>query len=430
MWVALALAAFLLYVAIPIGGLLFLSSVVLGFFWAQDRLVHVGALEPGAFSGALHLCGALLLVGAAFLLGMAAWNLLRRLAGETRPLPFLLRRPWWALGLFLLLACRFVVPTRPGASGAPGFAGAFVLATAVWAICCIGHLLWKSTWGGLAVAWRLARASPFGAGLLTMGAVACVSVMLSLSAPVDKLASRVAAKPGPWPKSCGPSSVECTRQLFLAGSRTSNSPSPSRRLQSASTGFSSTDWNMASGLPEVTGPRRLEAPESARDLRTRECLESQYKNRDLMEKGWRLAAALVNTTDAWDIVHATLLSVCLHPGERYDFEQFFLRSIRYGAYNWYRSPGNARTCPLDTTHEPRCDIRPDDEYVRSETQSAVKAALCALSNDDQQMLRLRYFDELSDQEIAERLRISSTAARKRLQRAREKFGEEFRLRCQ
>ncbi|OJH35958.1 RNA polymerase sigma factor [Cystobacter ferrugineus] len=129
-------------------------------------------------------------------------------------------------------------------------------------------------------------------------------------------------------------------------------------------------------------------------------------------------------------MHATLLSVCLHSGERYDFEQFFLRSVRNGVYSWYRRAGNVRTCAIDSIPEPACDIQPDDQYVRFETQVGVHKALCTLRDDDRQVLMLSYFDELSDLEISERLGISHAAVRKRLQRAREKLEEKFLQQCQ
>jgi RNA polymerase sigma factor (sigma-70 family) len=150
----------------------------------------------------------------------------------------------------------------------------------------------------------------------------------------------------------------------------------------------------------------------------------------MLERASRKAATMVGSADAWDLVHATLLSVCLHSGDRYDFEQFFLRSLHNGAISWLRRPGHARTCSIDYEPEPVCDIRPDDEYMRSETQRAVRKALCALGNDDQQVLYLRYFDDLGEEQIAHRLGIGYAAARKRLQRARERLQVEFLQRCQ
>ncbi|AKQ69555.1 hypothetical protein A176_006467 [Myxococcus hansupus] len=42
---------------------------------------------------------------------------------------------------------------------------------------------------------------------------------------------------------------------------------------------------------------------------------------------------------------------------------------------------------------------------------------------------MRYFDDLSEWEIAQRLGIDYAAARKRVQRARDKFFDEFHQRC-
>lgn len=87
-------------------------------------------------------------------------------------------------------------------------------------------------------------------------------------------------------------------------------------------------------------------------------------------------------------------------------------------------------CPLDDAPEPECDLRPDDDYLRSEALKALRTSLCSLKDDDREVLDLRYFKELSELEIARHLGISYDAARKRLQRAREKLEVEFLQRCQ
>ncbi|OJH35959.1 hypothetical protein [Cystobacter ferrugineus] len=218
--VALALAAFFLYVLLPIGTLPLLFSGLVGFFWAQQKLAQVGALEPGAFGGAMYLSGALLLLGMVLLVLTAGWNLLRRMAGETRPPPLLLRWPWWTFGFGLLLACRFFMPSGAREREVPGFAGALVLATAVWAVLSVGYLFYTLGTGGLSLAWRLARVSPFGAGLLTVGALACVGFMMLLGAVMDEFASQVRAMPRPRPdRSCSAPAMECARRLFLASPR-------------------------------------------------------------------------------------------------------------------------------------------------------------------------------------------------------------------
>jgi len=419
-----------LYVLVPVDGLLVLGSALLGFFWAGDRLAHVGALEPGSFGGAVYLAGAFLLLGLALRVLIAGWNLLRHLSGETRPLAWPLRRPWWTFGVVLLLACGFFMPTGSRQSGVPGLVGALILATSFWCVCASGYFVFAVTWRALAFAWRLARASPFAAGLLTVGALACVGFMALLGAMREELPSRVKTMPGPRRgPSCDASALECTRRMFLASGGSKDFFHPDGRAHAPSSLAAS-----SGSLPEASsrggGAESLETRSSTGDHRVRECLDSQYKNRDLLEKAWRIAASRVGGEDAWDLVHTTLLSVCLRSGERYDFERFFLRSIDHAVNSWFRRPGNVRTCTLDSVPDPVCDIRPDDLYVRSETQETVRKALCSLSDEDRRVLVLRYFDDLSDLEVAERLGVNPAAARKRLQRAREKLEVEFLQRCQ
>ncbi|MFE8604162.1 sigma-70 family RNA polymerase sigma factor [Archangium violaceum] len=432
--VAAALAIFFRFVLAPLDGLAILFSALLGFLWTQQMLAHVGALEPVSFGGAVYLSGAILLLGLVLMSLVALWGFIRRMSEDTRPLPILVREPWWTFGVLLILACRFFTQGS-GGSGAPGIAGALVLATALWAVLSCSYLFYRVTFGGLSLAWRLARVSPFGAGLLTVGALACAGFMVLIEAGVkQELSSQMRGISVPRLDSrCPSSAMECTRRLFLASAHSASTkvtPSLGSRARSEPPLISASSW----GYPETSSGRRrtqeLEEPESARTRRARECLDSQYQKRDMLQKAWNIAAASVSSEDAWDIVYTTLLSVCLHSGERYDFEQFFLTSVRYGVYSWLRRPGNVRTCSIEFAPEPVCDIRPDDQYVQSETQDAVRKALCALAYEDRQVLVLRYFEELSDLEIADRLGINYAAARKRLQRARDKLEEQFLQQCQ
>ncbi|HYO68920.1 MAG TPA: sigma-70 family RNA polymerase sigma factor [Archangium sp.] len=433
--VAVALAVFFRFALAPLNGLALLFSALVGFLWAQQMLAHVGALEPASFGGAVYLSGAILLLGLVLMALVALWGFIRRMSEDTRPLPFLVRWPWWTFGVVLLLACRLFMPQDSGGSEVPGLAGALVLATALWAVLSCAYLFYGATFGGLSLAWRLARVSPFGAGLLTVGALACAGFTVLIGAGVkQELSSQMRGISVPRLDSrCQSSAMECTRRLFLTssnGASTRVAPTLGSRARSEPPLISASAW----GYPETSsGGRRtqtLEEPETARARRARECLDSQYQKRDMLQKAWFIASASMSSEDAWDLVYTTLLSVCLHSGERYDFEQFFLTSVRYGVNSWLRRPGNVRTCSIEFAPEPVCDIRPDDEYVRSETQDSVRKALCALAHEDRQVLVLRYFDELSDLEIADRLGINYAAARKRLQRAREKLEEQFLQQCQ
>jgi RNA polymerase sigma factor (sigma-70 family) len=158
-------------------------------------------------------------------------------------------------------------------------------------------------------------------------------------------------------------------------------------------------------------------------------LENYEANASLKSRALWTAQQFVGRADAQDVVGETLIEVCLHAYAPAAFEPFFLRSVKNRALNWRRDPDTGRTCSIDSAPEPVCDMRPDDEYIQEEMRRTVLAALCRLSSEDQQVLLMRVWDDISESEIAQRLGITHDAARKRLQRARERLRAEFDERC-
>jgi RNA polymerase sigma factor (sigma-70 family) len=425
--VVLSLGTFAVVVLLPLSLLVLFLTGFVGLLWTSEQLARLGALEASAFGGAVYLGGGLLLGGLLLALLVTGWNLLRRLADASHAPPFLLRWPWFLFGALLLLMRMLVLP--PGRSALPGVSGAWVIAMASWCFLTVGLCWERLSSGGLSLAWRGARASPFIAGLVTAGGLGSAVFLLTLGAvQEDSLSSNARALRVPRP-TCSDSDLECTRQLFLELARRQGS-SPWRQssaLPSSALASASGDFPLAA---EEAFEDRGAPAESAPSSSFHRCMETSYQRRDMMERARRIAERSVGTADAWDIVHATLLSVCLQGMDRYDFEQFFLRSIQNGVVSWHRKQGAVRSCPLELLPEPVCLTRPDDEYVRSETQNAVRKAFCVLSPNERQLLELKYFDELGDLEIAQRLHISHVAARKRLQRAREKLLREIVQQCQ
>ncbi|MGQ9486879.1 MAG: RNA polymerase sigma factor [Armatimonadota bacterium] len=79
--------------------------------------------------------------------------------------------------------------------------------------------------------------------------------------------------------------------------------------------------------------------------------------------------------------------------------------------------------PLDALHEFRADIdaEPEQQMARMETQQAVHELLSQLPEQQRTVLILRYFQELSLEEIAEVMNCSVAAVKVRLHRARHNF---------
>lgn len=392
---AVALVIFALNVLIPIELLAFLFTAAVAVFGSAHILDRLGALAPGIFDGAVYLASAILILATILATAVTAWNLIRRLAGESKPPPFLLRWPWFLIGAALTFACQVIVPSDLGRSQQPVLAGALVITLAVWAVLYAAYLLFAVGKSGLSLSWRIARASPFGAGMLTLACLGSTVFVMMLGAVLEELQSGADRLSAPRSASrCDSLSFECSRQFLLASS-------------------------VAGATPSISSG-------AARTQSFRDCMESRFQDHALLARARSLATALVGPADAPDIVSAALLSVCLH-SDRYDnFEQFFLRSVRNGALNWLRK---VRSCPLDLEPEPACELRPDDQYVRREVQRALQKSLCSLGEEHREVLFMRYFDDMSELEISRRLGIEYAATRKRLQRARDKLEIDFLQRC-
>jgi RNA polymerase sigma-70 factor (ECF subfamily) len=81
--------------------------------------------------------------------------------------------------------------------------------------------------------------------------------------------------------------------------------------------------------------------------------------------------------------------------------------------------------PLDVLHRGESSARVEDPATADAASEPVHRALARLSRDHREVLILFSHDELDTEEVAEVLRISPEAARKRRQRARDAFREAY-----
>lgn len=86
--------------------------------------------------------------------------------------------------------------------------------------------------------------------------------------------------------------------------------------------------------------------------------------------------------------------------------------------------------PLEALREFRADIdaEPEQQATRAETQQAVQEMLAQLPEQQRAALILRYFQELSLEEMAEVMNCSVAAVKVRLHRARNSFRRLFEKR--
>ena len=93
----------------------------------------------------------------------------------------------------------------------------------------------------------------------------------------------------------------------------------------------------------------------------------------------------------------------------------------------WRTTGRRARLSVRTTatfERPRDEVV--DEIEAGAERRLVLEAACRLSDDDQEVLRLTLWEELSPNEAAEVLRISPDAAKQRASRARQRLAAEFR----
>lgn len=130
-----------------------------------------------------------------------------------------------------------------------------------------------------------------------------------------------------------------------------------------------------------------------------------------------VAQRVSNSADAEDLVRDILLKTCVELG-----------NLRSAACFWsllFQIAGNSvsdywRRQYRATENRPEAEApRPFEELAAEVIERClVHTALGDLSPEDQEVVRLHYFEELSSSELGSRLGVSAAAARQRLSRAK------------
>lgn len=415
-----ALGVIGLGVLLPAWVLAVALSTGIAFSWCESRLGRLG-IRSGETLLVAVLAGLLIVIGG---LGAAAWGTLQdslrtRAPADQAAKPRNLRQwfwdhPWWALGAALLVADILLIPGSGHRAAFPRNAAIAILATTSWSILTAAWLFYRLAWATLRLGWRLSRSSSAVAALVVVAGVATATGWAVLVEIADLITQ-----------------PEFVEEL--------------KRRRADGRGFSS--WRGGLGAPggaavpaalfehEQLGAL-LRAPVYLGDPGdspfdgllpdTFAACAEQLDSRLRMEATWH-AARYVGTTDAEDVVQDILVRVCLRRQPPREFRSFFIKAVQNRASTW-RSRA-ARNCPLYAVPEPSCDIREDEEYLRLETLRAANDALCTLTESEQDILRLRYYERKDYAEIAVAMGITQVNARQRVSRAIAKLRAEFQRLC-
>lgn len=144
---------------------------------------------------------------------------------------------------------------------------------------------------------------------------------------------------------------------------------------------------------------------------------------------YRIAYAILhNVQQAEDAVHDAFMAIMRSKASIGDAncaetKHFIVQTIRNTAINRYRK--NMKDSQYFTVFDDTVTQIPDehsdvDKFIGNmENSEEVKYLLSGLNKSDREILLLRCCDELSFKEIARRLNLSESAARKRYERAKK-----------
>ena len=160
-----------------------------------------------------------------------------------------------------------------------------------------------------------------------------------------------------------------------------------------------------------------------------------------LERSWALHAAAVydaahrvtgNPSDAEDVVQTVFLRLARRPQEGEELGRgYFHRAAVHAALDILRSRQRAGWVPLDHVAEPADPLdprHPENELRRGEERRFLRLALARLTPRSAEIFALRFFEGLSNPEIASLLGISTPLVAVLLHRSRARLRKELSTR--
>lgn len=169
------------------------------------------------------------------------------------------------------------------------------------------------------------------------------------------------------------------------------------------------------------------------DERDRSFMEALYvAHHQLMYRTARQAG--FQAADADDIVSQSCENLIralsrLKQMEERRLRAYIVATVKNAAYTHRRRQQRTHEVPdaewaLETAEDENAEV--DAELLRNCTAQEVAQAMAALSEDDQTVLRMKYFQQLTTAEMARQLEIQEAAVRARLSRALRRMRERLK----
>ena len=155
----------------------------------------------------------------------------------------------------------------------------------------------------------------------------------------------------------------------------------------------------------------------------------------LLDESWRLHAGAVydaayrvtgNPSDAEDVVQTVFLRIVRRPPEAAEVGRgYFHRAAVHAALDVLRSRQRAGWVPLDQASGAADDTDPASDLHRSRQRRALRLALARLAPRSAEIFALRYFEGLSNPQIAALLGVSTPLVAVLLHRTRARLRKEL-----
>jgi RNA polymerase sigma factor (sigma-70 family) len=151
---------------------------------------------------------------------------------------------------------------------------------------------------------------------------------------------------------------------------------------------------------------------------------------EFMPKVFRYIRYKVNDEQVTEDLTSMVFEKALVSFERYTsdkgtFSTWIFSIARNALIDYYRTNKTSQQVPLEAVEMPSHELPPQEQLEKKAEQECLRGCLSRLSEDDQEMIRLKFAAEFNNRQIAKMLGLSESNVGVRLFRAVKKLREDF-----
>jgi len=163
---------------------------------------------------------------------------------------------------------------------------------------------------------------------------------------------------------------------------------------------------------------------------TRETFAEFYE--EYLDKVFRYIQYRVNNMQLAEdltsgVFEKALVNFSKYCSDKASFSTWLFSIARNRIIDYYRVSGKRQTVPIDeATSRSSAGLSPEEELERKEEQERLQLCLAELSQEEREVIRLKFGAELNNRQIAKILGLSETNVGTKLYRAVKKLRNSFK----